>query len=331
MILICGGLADGVTELVCSRLRDCGFLYRFVDLATYPADFQVCWHWRGSYPEGYIAGPDWKVDLGDLTGVYVRFLGPEGRNLQTGIEQESAATIFCEYDTGLQLMFESLSCTVINRAHGGYSNNSKPYQALLVRRHGLLTPPTLITNDPAAALEFYKQCDGQVIYKSVSGIRSIVRRLTPDQFARLPLLRNGPAQFQAFIPGDNVRVHTVGEQVFSARVCSEAVDYRYASREGHDVTMETCTLPTAVADSCRGLAAELDLGISGIDLKLTPHGEYYCFEVNPSPGFLYYEKYSRQPISLALAHLLHQGPNSKNTIPGNSAMVASAATSNAPN
>ena len=56
--------------------------------------------------------------------------------------------------------------------------------------------------------------------------------------ARLSLLRHGPAQFQSFIPGENVRVHTIGDQLFATRVRSEAVDYRYASREGRNVEME---------------------------------------------------------------------------------------------
>jgi hypothetical protein len=43
------------------------------------------------------------------------------------------------------------------------------------------------------------------------------------------------------------------------------------------------------------------------DLKETPDGEYYCFEVNPCPGFLYYERHTHQPISTALASLLHHG------------------------
>jgi glutathione synthase/RimK-type ligase-like ATP-grasp enzyme len=71
--------------------------------------------------------------------------------------------------------------------------------------------------------------------------------------------------------------------------------------------MEPMTLPAAIAESCLRLARELDLLMTGIDLKETPHGDYYCFEVNPSPGFLYYEKYSGQPISAALADLLHAG------------------------
>jgi glutathione synthase/RimK-type ligase-like ATP-grasp enzyme len=307
MILVCGGLADSVTELVCARLEDCGYAYRLLDLGSYPAGFQVNWHWQAPGLSGYITGPDWKLDLDELTGVFVRYLGPEGRQSLPDIAPTAVPAMYSELDTGLMVLFEDLPCAVVNRAGGGMSNNSKAYQSLLVRQSGLLTPPTLVTNDPEEARRFYDECQGQVIYKSLSGIRSIVRRMEPEQLSRLPLLRNGPAQFQAFIPGENVRVHTVDDQLFVTRVHSDAVDYRYGSREGHKVEMEPASLPPQIAEACLRLARRLDLLLAGIDLKETPDGDYYCFEVNPSPGFLYYERHTGQPISTALANLLQHG------------------------
>jgi hypothetical protein len=47
--------------------------------------------------------------------------------------------------------------------------------------------------------------------------------------------------------------------------------------------------------------------VTGIDLKKNAEGDYFCFEVNPSPGFLYYEKHSGQPICAAIAELLNCG------------------------
>ncbi len=307
MILVCGGLADTVTELVCSRLLDCGYHYRLLDLGSYPAGFQIKWRWQGSSgPSGYIAGPDWKLGLDEITGVYTRYLGPEGRMLPN-VAPEAIPALYFEYDTGLMALLEDLPCAVVNRLGGGMSNNSKAYQALLVRQCGLLTPPTLVTNDPEAAHRFYEDCQGEVIYKSLSGIRSIVRRLDPEQLPRLSLLRHGPAQFQSFIPGVNIRVHTVGDQLFATRVHSESVDYRYARSEGRDVEMEPAILPSPIAESCLRLAHQLNLLMTGIDLKETPSGDFYCFEVNPCPGFLYYERHTGQPISMALANLLHDG------------------------
>ena len=59
-----------------------------------------------------------------------------------------------EYDMGLMALLEDLHCVVVNRLAGGMSNNSKVYQALLVRQCGLLTPSTLVTNDAKAAHRF---------------------------------------------------------------------------------------------------------------------------------------------------------------------------------
>lgn len=307
MILVCGGLADTVTELVCARLEDCRYPYRLLDLGTYPSGFEVNWRWTDGSAQGSVAGPDWKVDLASLTGVYVRYLGADGRIQPPDVADHSVPAVFAEYDAGLTLLFEDLPCTVVNRIAGGMSNHSKPYQALLVRACGLETPPTLVSNDPDAVRRFYDEHRGEVIYKSLSGVRSIVRKLGVDQLARLPFLKYGPAQCQAFIPGDNVRVHTVGDDLFVTRVRSTAVDYRYARTEGAEVEMIADTVPPAIAEACLRVAREMDLVLSGIDLKCTPDGQYYCFEVNPSPGFVYYERYTKQPISLALADVLHRG------------------------
>jgi hypothetical protein len=37
---------------------------------------------------------------------------------------------------------------------------------------------------------------------------------------------------------------------------------------------------------------------------VTPEGEWFCFEVNPSPAFLYYQQATGQPIATAVAGLL---------------------------
>lgn len=320
MILVCGGLADSVTELVCARLQDCGYPFRLLDLGNYPTGFKIKWHWRGSVPEGSIAGPDWTVDLDELTGVYARFLGADGRLPPPNISPASAPAVHHEADTGLMAMLEDLPCAVVNRLGGGMSNNSKAYQALLLRECGLMVPPTLVTNDPAAALQFYEDCGREIIYKSLSGIRSIVRRVETEQLSRFDLLRNGPAQFQSFIPGENVRVHTVGDRLFATRVHTEAVDYRYARRDGQDVSMEPATLPPAIEEACLRVARELDLLLTGIDLKETPEGKYYCFEVNPCPGFIFYERQTGQQISTALVDLLRQDTTTRQDVERRTAM-----------
>jgi glutathione synthase/RimK-type ligase-like ATP-grasp enzyme len=48
----------------------------------------------------------------------------------------------------------------------------------------------------------------------------------------------------------------------------------------------------------------LGLAFAGIDLKITPEKHVYCFEVNPSPAFSYYQSNTGQPIADAVAAYL---------------------------
>ena len=68
--------------------------------------------------------------------------------------------------------------------------------------------------------------------------------------------------------------------------------------------MEPVDLPANVAERCRAMAAKMELHLAGIDLRNTPNGGWYCLEVNPSPGFTYFEAVTGQPISTAVAELL---------------------------
>ena len=52
------------------------------------------------------------------------------------------------------------------------------------------------------------------------------------------------------------------------------------------------------------LSQGLGLAFAGIDLKITPDNRVFCFEVNPSPAFSYYEANTGQPIARAVAHYL---------------------------
>jgi glutathione synthase/RimK-type ligase-like ATP-grasp enzyme len=189
---------------------------------------------------------------------------------------------------------------VLNRPSDMAANGSKPYQASWIESLGFRIPDTLITTDPDAALEFWRQHD-QVIYKSVSGIRSIVSRLTAKHKQRFDNIASCPTQFQQYVRGQEYRVHIVAEEVFACAIVSEADDYRYATGS---VDMQPCDLPVDVAARCRTLAAAMNLPLAGLDLRCTPEGEWYCFEVNPSPAFTCFQQKTRQPIAEAVARLL---------------------------
>ena len=116
----------------------------------------------------------------------------------------------------------------------------------IVCRHRFDVPSTLITTDPDAARRFWTD-SGAVIYKSTSGVRSVVARLGDAHVERLDDVIWCPTQFQRYVPGRDHRVHVVGDDVFACEVISEADDYRYAARHGAPPALRACTLPVDVA------------------------------------------------------------------------------------
>jgi RimK-like ATP-grasp domain len=304
MILLCGIPSETPLALVRERLDETGTPYVFFsqrDFASTEMHFEVA--------NGSLAG-ELQIDgrthsLESFVGVYTRLMDdqylPELRGQSPDSPLRARARAL--HDT-LMRWYEIAPARVVNRTAPMGSNFSKPYQAQLIVQHGFRTPETLITNDPRLVREFHTR-HGKLIYKSISGVRSIVHTMGLDDWARLERIRWCPVQFQAFVEGRNVRVHTVGETVFATVVVTDAADYRYATRElGTAAEMEAVELSDELAAQCLGLARALELPFAGIDLKITPDDEVYCFEVNPSPAYSYYESHTGQPISVALASYL---------------------------
>jgi hypothetical protein len=245
------------------------------------------------------------VALHEVSGTYLRLMDfrnlPEYRRLAPDDPERMRCALVMDE---LSAWADVSPGRVVNRTSAMASNGSKPYQAQLIARHGLRTPETLVTNDPDEARTFYRARE-RVVYKSASGVRSIVQTMTSADADRLDQVRACPVQFQSWVPGTDVRVHVVGAEVFATRVTTTATDYRYAARQVDEAArLEAYDLDGDLAQRCVALAADLGLEFAGVDLKLTPDGDVYCFEVNPSPAFTYFEDQTKQPIAAALARHL---------------------------
>jgi len=88
----------------------------------------------------------------------------------------------------LMRWYEIAPIRVVNRSAPMGSNFSKPYQAQLITAQGFRTPETLITNDPELVQDFHAR-HKKIIYKSMSGVRSIVQTMTEEDVERLDRIR----------------------------------------------------------------------------------------------------------------------------------------------
>ena len=244
--------------------------------------------------------------IGDCKGLYLRTMD------QTQVPEYASSKNKDEINNMYTRLFRLLDadtgCRVTNAPSVQMSNNSKPYQSLIIQQHGLHIPDMCITSNEEEARQFLSKYKA-VIYKSISGTRSVVKQVDASSMQNLYKIKYCPVQFQECVTGYNVRVHVVGRQAIATRICSDAVDYRYAHTEDKTTTLESYVLTDDIAEKCIRLAHSLKLPFAGIDLMFANDGRVICFEVNPSPGYSYYERNTGQLISHALAEYLAFGMN----------------------
>ena len=311
MILLCGIPSETPLALVRAQLDELGAPYALFNQRKF-ASAEATVEVSAGRATGRLRLNGDSYALEEITAVFTRMMDDRFLPELEGEPEGSPLRRRCRalHDT-LARWTEISEARVVNRAAAMGSNFSKPYQAQLIRQHGFEVPETLITNDPELVREFLAR-HGKVIYKSISGVRSIVQTLTDEDLRRINLIRLCPVQFQAFVEGTNLRIHTVGRRVFATAISSDATDYRYAHRQTGDAAeLREVGLSDRLAQACLDLSAGLDLPLAGIDLKVTPDGRVFCFEVNPSPAFSYYEGHTGQPISRAVARHLAGGVRAK--------------------
>lgn len=304
MILVCGIPSESPLKMVTDSLDRLSVPYTLFNQLTFEKNALELALLSGKM-EGTMRIGKKKFRLSDVTGVLLRLMD---HTSLPSIEEAPQGSLIRQHGYTIHNLFyrwcNNSDARILNPPDAMSSNGSKPYQAQLIVKEGFRTPRTLITNDPEKVRAFYKK-HKQVIYKSISGIRSIVQPLKDEDLENIQKIRSCPTQFQAYVQGYDVRVHVVGEKTFATKVNSGAVDYRYANQQtGVVAELEAVGLIDDLHEKCVKLSKRLNLPFAGIDLRITPKGEVYCFEVNPCPAFSYYESHTQQPIADAVARHL---------------------------
>jgi glutathione synthase/RimK-type ligase-like ATP-grasp enzyme len=288
VIALWGNLGDPPIAAVAAALARQGCPFALLDRTV-----AVVTGWSET-AEAVVRAGGGELSLDEVSALYLR--PPlDGERLRD--PHGAAATLLAWADTTPAL--------VVNRPSASTPNLSKPLQSRLIADAGFRVPETLVTTDPRAVRIFVRE-HAEVVYKSVSGTRSVVRRLDPRRLDDLADLATCPTQFQRYIPGEDLRVHVVGNEVHALVIVSAADDYRYPDGAGPP-RATPLTLEQAFADRLSSMTREMGLSFAGIDLRRTAKGEIFCLEVNPSPGFTYYERLAGVDLATPVARLLVEG------------------------
>ncbi|HVS89400.1 MAG TPA: hypothetical protein VHF01_14435 [Candidatus Acidoferrum sp.] len=205
---------------------------------------------------------------------------------------------------------------------GASSAYNKLHQLAVAGQLGFTVPRTLVTNSPKRFLEFYEQCESQVVSKHAAMLRPardgedcmgftypVQRRNAADYQA----IRYAPIIFQEEVPKKlELRVTVVAAKVFPAAIQSQESrllrhDWRHYHDFGESKYYSVHTLPEKIEGLCVRLVETLGLCFGAMDLILTPEDEYVFLEVNPNGQWGWIENFTGLPISDAIADLLIQG------------------------
>lgn len=298
MILVMGEIEEPMIEDLLDELEERKADFRHVSPEDFPHNLSLSVGLGGV--EGGLRWSDGEfLPWSKVKAIYNRF-GFERFESDLQYSAAEEAFVSSEFMNLVNSVLNSIPARVANRPLASSTNASKPFQTNLIQAVGFSIPETLVTSDAGDAEEFFELHEGEVIFKSISYVRSIVKQMTSDDLERLHTLRTCPIQLQQMVPGVDHRVHVIGEEVFAHRIQATENDYRY-DKEAEIVAHQ---LPEETEERCIHLARSLNMEIAGVDLRIAPDGEVYCFEVNPSPAFSWYEVRTGQPITAALADLL---------------------------
>jgi glutathione synthase/RimK-type ligase-like ATP-grasp enzyme len=279
-----------------------------LDLAEFPLRGSIALAYGGKGGARTLRTAAGALDASDVRAVWWR--RPEPFDLDRGLSRVDAEFSFRETLEALGGLAASLDVRWVNDPWRDAAASHKPRQLALAERIGLRVPATLVTNDPRRARAFLAK-RRKAVHKTLHGLGETwrpTRLVQPADRARLDALRWAPVVFQEYVPGVDVRVTVVGDQLFATEIdvrrTRSPEDFRPVWREA---PVAPCELPEGVARRLRALVSELDLRFAAIDLRRRDDGEHLFLEANPSGQWLFLEERTGQPITEAVARLLASG------------------------
>ncbi|MFD8935082.1 hypothetical protein ACFV0R_07465 [Streptomyces sp. NPDC059578] len=191
----------------------------------------------------------------------------------------------------------------------------KPFQLKTAREAGLIIPPTLITNEPAAVREFAAEVGSDLVCEPVASpvfieggeLKTVyTRRIGPGDLADLQGIDLTCHLFQAWADKDHeVRLTVVGDRLFAAAIHTDSpaghVDWR---SDYNALTYTVTTVPKPVASGVRQLMDRLRLRYGALDFVVSPNGTWTLLEINPSGQWDWIEHETKLPLTDAIANEL---------------------------
>jgi glutathione synthase/RimK-type ligase-like ATP-grasp enzyme len=309
-IIIFSGRGDAHAAAVKAELTRVGERPCLLDLSAFPQRLSLTMGYSGDRRAFEIAGEAGELlDFNSVQSAWWR--RPQKFVFPPELIDPDA---LCFADLEARMAFDGLYLSSgirwMNPPHLDVVAAQKPYQLALAQSVGLAVPDTLITNDPAAVLNFREGHPNGVIHKQfVARLETWreTRALQDADLDHIATVKAAPVQFQERIAAvAEVRAIVVGDEIFAGAALFAGLPYGHDIRMNMDATYTRFALPPDIADKLHQLVRKLGLIYGAIDLLLTSEGRFFFLEINPAGQFLYIERHTGQPITAAISAWLSQ-------------------------
>lgn len=287
-ILLLGEGDKEEIELLSDAIADRGGEPIVYDVTDWPGDTPLTY--RPS-EDGATLGSRIKYD--DVTSAYVsvpELFHPTDLRFHESLSENPRPTL--NQIREHRSMFESVcytldrSAEMIPRLEHFDWHKRKPWQMKLLEDEGVPIPDTLFTNSPDEVVRFFEEHE-DVIYKPVTmggGPKVLTKEDLTD--SRLEELSTAPVQFQAFVPGDDLRLYYLDSDIVGGmRYLSDSYSFKVDMQEGKEIDVESFEPPAEMRTAVETAGGSAELGFGAADIRLQPDGEFKVLEINSSPRF----------------------------------------------
>ncbi|MFZ1108084.1 MAG: hypothetical protein WAN43_07050 [Rhodomicrobium sp.] len=318
LILILSNPLDPHADLMVDHLRRRGALFERLHANDLPQEaFLTLQAGHGQSMKGSFTAQHTYIDVESVKSVWRRNTNdPEISSILSDDER-----LFAKAETaeGLFAFLGLMDAFWVNPPSNNRFASCKPIQLEYARQVGFNVPRTIFTNNPAKVAEFFDECNGQIVYKTLSqgkigasdGRFIYTNTVLRDHLSDLDRVRFCLCQFQEHIAKSlDIRITIIGNQAFAVEIDTSFLpdarpdwrrfDLRYLRHEIHK-------LPEVIFSNCLKLVNKFGLNYGAIDMMLTPEGKYIFLEINPSGQFGWIEKKTGLKLTEALADLLIAG------------------------
>lgn len=208
------------------------------------------------------------------------------------------ASKFREHSLNLAHAIELWSGAVIGPTIENVNNGSKAYQLVTTIKNAekasqcknhQIAPSYFIKGKKPGIEKLIKHHDSLIV-KSCSGIRS--RVVSEEEFLKWDQrnLNSVPVLFQKRMPGKDVRVHVLDNEIWAVQVKEKkGIDYRYVERGDY----MAYPLSSMQKKFCFTLQQLENLRLVGIDFLIDENNNMSCLECNPNPGWAGFHRKSK--------------------------------------